>query len=299
MVFNPSSVDRLVHVLLGSFILGAFFVMSITAYYLLRSRHVEFARRSFTIALGAGAIASLAMLVSGHSQARVVAAHQPAKLAAFEGHFVTGPAPLYLFGVPDAETQRVRGIAVPGLLSFLIHGRLDAPVPGLDSVPEGDRPPVQLPFQAYHLMVGLGGFFIAVTALALWLRWRGRLFETRWLLHVFVFAVAGAYAANQLGWVAAEVGRQPWIVYGLLRTSDALSKAVGTGAVATSIAMFSVIYLLLFAVWVYVLNDKIQHGPEEAFAHAGPGDGAGLLDIAAQRAGQAAHLTGKPSGGEA
>ena len=292
MVFNPSSVDRLVHVLLGSFILGAFFVMSVTAYYLLKGRHLEFARRSFTIALAAGAVASLAMLVSGHSQARTVAEHQPAKLAAFEGHFVTGPAPLYLFGVPDAAAQRVRGLAVPGLLSFLVHGHLDAPVPGLDSVPPADRPPLQIPFQSYHLMVGLGGFFIAVTLLALWLRWRGRLFETRWLLRVFVFAVGGAYAANQLGWVAAEVGRQPWIVYGLLRTPDALSKAVGAGSVLTSIVMFSVIYLLLFAVWVYVLNDKIQHGPDDAPAHDGAGHGGGLLEVAARRTGQAAHLTG-------
>ena len=299
MVFNPSSVDRLVHVLLGAFILGAFFVMSITAYYLLRGRHLEFARRSLVIALVVGALASLAMAVSGHSQGRVVAEHQPAKLAAFEGHFVTGPAPLYLFGVPDAGAQRVRGVAIPGLLSFLVHGRFAAPLAGLDAVPPEDRPPLQVPFQSYHLMVSLGGFFVAVTLFALFMHWRRRLFETRWLLGVFVFAVAGAYAANQAGWVAAEVGRQPWIVYGLLRTPNALSKAVGAGQVATSIVMFSVVYLLLFAVWVYVLNDKIQHGPDDVAGHAGPGDGAGLLDVAAQRTGQAARLTDTPAGREA
>jgi cytochrome d ubiquinol oxidase subunit I len=122
---------------------------------------------------------------------------------------------------------------------------------------------VHIPFFTYHIMISLGMFFIAVTLFGLYKYKRGTLFETRWLLWTFVFAVLGAMIANQAGWVAAEVGRQPWVVYGLLRTSDALSKAVTAEAVLTSIIMFMIIYALLFVVWIYILNEKIQHGPDE------------------------------------
>ncbi len=281
MVFNPSSMHRLTHVLIGAFILGAFFVMSVSAYYLLKGRHEEFARRSFRFALVLGLLASLAAPVSGHFQADTVARTQPAKLAAFEGHFESGPAHLYLLGVPDVDERRVKaGVAVPGGLSFLLHGRFDAPVPGLDVVPREDWPPVGLSFQSYHLMVALGFFFLAATAYAAWRAWRGTLWRARWLLWTFVFAVGGAFAANQLGWVAAEVGRQPWVVYGLLRTSDGVSKAVQAGQVATSILMFLVIYALLFAVWVLVLNDKIQHGPDIPAPEGKAAAPRGLLEAA-------------------
>jgi len=266
MVFNPSSVQRLVHVLIGAFILGAFFVMSVSAYYLVRRRHVELARRSFSLALSFALVASVAALVSGHLQAHEVAHTQPAKLAALEGHFHTGTGgtPLYLFGWPDEDRETVRlGLAIPDGLSLLVHGNPHTPITGLDAFPPSDRPPVLVTFTAYHIMVGLGITFIALTLLAAYLRWRGRLFETRWLLWVFVFAVAGPYAANELGWVAAEVGRQPWVVYGLLRTSDAVSRTVPAGQILASIVMFGVIYVLLLAVFLFVLNDKIQHGPDE------------------------------------
>jgi cytochrome bd ubiquinol oxidase subunit I len=264
MVFNPSSVDRLTHTLIGCWILGAFFVMSITAYYILRGRHVEISKKSFTIALVFATLASLAALVSGHTQANTVSETQPAKLAAFEGHFETGPGTLYLFGIPDEETRQVRyGLGIPGGLSFLLHNDFNAPVKGLDQIPREDWPPLMIPFQMYHLMVALGMFFIAITLLASFLRWRGTLFEKRWLLWIFVFAIIGPYIANQAGWIAAEVGRQPWIVYGLLRTSDALSKTVKAEEVLTSIILFSLIYLFLLAIWLYIMNDKIKHGPEE------------------------------------
>ncbi len=264
VLFNPSSVHRLLHVLLGAWILGAFFVMSVAAWYVLKGRHLEFARRSFRIALVLGAASSVAMLVSGHFQANVVARTQPAKLAAFEGHFETGPAGMYLFGWPDEEQRRVRyGLAAPGMLSFLVHEDLDASITGLSDVPREDWPPVAIPFQTYHLMVALGFFFIAVTLYALWSWRRGTLFTQRWLMRVFVVAVGGAFVANQAGWVAAEVGRQPWVVYGLLRTKDAVSKSVHPGQVLASIAMFGVIYALLFAVWVFVLDHKLRHGPED------------------------------------
>lgn len=266
MVFNPSSIDRLTHTLIGAFIMGAFFVMSINAWYILKGRNVAWAKKGFLIALVFGAVTSLAALVSGHSNANMVAQNQPAKLAAFEGHYTTGDggAPLYLFGVPDDDEQRVKyGFAIPGGLSFLIHFDMDTPVPGLDQFPPENRPPVHIPFFTYHIMISLGMFFIAVTLFALYKYKRGTLFETRWLLWTFVFAVLGAMIANQAGWVAAEVGRQPWVVYDLLRTSDALSKAVTAEAVLTSIIMFMIIYALLFVVWIYILNEKIQHGPDE------------------------------------
>ncbi len=265
VVFNPSSMIRLTHVLLGAFILGAFFVMSVSAFYILKNRHAEFARRCFAIALVLGVVSSTLQLAAGHYSALVVAEHQPAKLAAFEGVFETERgADLHLFGVPDVEAQEVKyGIAIPGMLSFLIDFDPNGEVMGLNAFAPEDRPPVQIPFQSYHLMVALGMYFIAVTWFALWLLWRGRLFEKRWLLWVFVFSVIGPFVANQLGWVAAEVGRQPWVVQDLLRTSDSVSKSVTGGSILGSLIMFSFVYLLLFLLFIYVLDRKIRGGPEK------------------------------------
>ena len=281
MVFNPSSMHRLGHVLLGSFILGGFFVMSIAAWYLLHQRHQDFAKRSFVIGLIVASVASWGELVSGHAQAQMVSREQPAKLAAFEGHWHTGTEAtgLWLLGWPDEEAQEVRyGVEIPGLLSFLVHEDFETPVAGLDQIPEADRPPVLIPFLTYHVMIGLGTAFIGLTSLASVLLWRKRLFEQRWLLWVFVFAVIGPYVANQAGWIATEVGRQPWVVYGLLRTEDAVSKVVPADQVLGSLVLFSFAYVALFALWVFVLNEKIRHGPSEP-DHEPEGDG-GLLAAA-------------------
>src|SRR5262249_30670206 len=152
----------LVHVVLGAFLQGAFFVMSIAAYYVLRGRHLEFAKRSFTIALVFGAVCCVLIGVSGHAQGRMVAQHQPAALAAMEGHFESGPAALNLAGLPDPEEGTVKyGVGIPGGLSFLVHGDFSAPLPGLNDFPERDRPPVMVPFVCYHLMVGIGGLLMA------------------------------------------------------------------------------------------------------------------------------------------
>jgi len=285
VVFNPSSVERLVHVLIGAFILGGFMVMSISAYYILKKRHLEFASRSFTIGLLFATVVSILAPVSGHFAAEIVAKYQPPKLAAFEAHYKTGKGPtgMYLIGIPNTQKQKVDyGIEVPGLLSFLVHGNLSTPVQGLDQTKPQNRPPVVIPFYMYHLMIGLGIFFILLTLYGCYLLWRGTLFEKRWLLWIFVVAVLGPYLANQAGWIAAEVGRQPWVVYGLLRTSKAVSPAVSGGQVLTSIIMFGLIYLMLFAVWVYVMNEKIKNGPEEVkpdemIAHKG-----GILETAAR-----------------
>jgi len=288
MVFNPSSVDRLTHTVIGAYILAAFFVMSISAFYILRSRHLDFAKRSFTIALLFGLVASLAAPISGHLQAQTVAVTQPAKLAAMEGHFQTGSggAPLHLWGHPDVKEQRVKGaVAVPGLLSWLAHGDATKPVTGLDQIPRENWPPVAMTFHMFHVMVWLGGLFVLLTVGGTWLRWRGTLFEKRWLLWVFVVVVPLPYVANQVGWITAEVGRQPWVVYGLLRTSEALSKAVRAEQVLGSIIMFMIIYALLLAVFLYILDSKIKHGPDDEGPPPDKTTPGGLLKAAAQRAG--------------
>jgi cytochrome d ubiquinol oxidase subunit I len=264
VVFNPSAIDRLVHVLLGAFIAGSFFVLSISAFYLLKNRHVDFARKSFMTALVIAAIASVAVAISGDTQARLVARNQPAKLAAMEGLFRstdTG-APMHILGIPDSNARLVRySITIPGLLSFLVHSDFNKPVPGLDQF-EPDTPPVALTFFSFHIMVGLSIYFIALTLFAIWCRIKGTLFQKRWLLWLFVFSVVGPFIANELGWVAAEVGRQPWIVYNQLRTSEAVSQNLTASQVLGSIIMFGIVYLFLFAIWIYILNEKIQKGPE-------------------------------------
>jgi cytochrome d ubiquinol oxidase subunit I len=268
MVFNPSSLDRLFHTVCGAWQAGASLVVSVSAWYLLQRKHQEFARASLKIGLGVGLAASLLQLVSGHSSAVGVAKNQPAKLAAFEGLYeTTTNAPLTLWGWVDEKNETLRAsAAVPGLLSYLIHGDTHQPVVGLrEAAPDPkDRPPVNFSFQLYHAMIAIGMAMIALSAAGFLYFWRGSLFEQRWLLRLLVLSVLGPQLANQCGWFAAETGRQPWIVYKLLRTSEGLSAVVKANTVLTSIILFSFIYLLLFAVFIYLLNDKIQHGPDEA-----------------------------------
>jgi cytochrome d ubiquinol oxidase subunit I len=298
MVFNPSSMHRLIHVLLGSFTLGAMFAMSISAWYLLHGRHLEFAKRSFAGSLLLATLAAVGQLASGHFNAEMVAEHQPAKLAAFEGHFQTGESgtPLYLIGWPDEQAREVKaGVAVPGALSFLVYRDFHRPVPGLDQLEAGyGSPPVWLSFQTYHLMIGLGMLFLASTLWACWCWWRGTLFQQRWLLWYFVFAVSLAFVANEVGWMAAEVGRQPWIVYpslgldgtltGGLRTSAGVSEVVSANEVLGSIIMFGFIYILLFVLWVYLLNRAIQRGPDADLTSAPAPDIDSLSAVVAAQA---------------
>jgi len=264
MVFNPSSLSRFAHVIIAAFIEGGFFVLSISAYYLLKNRHLEFAKKSMVIALFFTAFFSVMQLVQGHRSAEIVAEYQPAKLAAMEGLFETqASAPLYILGHPDAETKETFGIAIPGFLSFLVHNDFDAVITGLDKYNPEDWPPVWLTFQTYHLMVALGMYFIFISLLCLFLYWRGKLFENRLILWVLVFSVVGPFIANQVGWIAAEVGRQPWIVTNLLRTLDAVSKSVTGAEVLTSLLMFGMLYMLLLFVWLFIVDRKIKAGPED------------------------------------
>ncbi|MBI4313681.1 MAG: cytochrome ubiquinol oxidase subunit I [Candidatus Omnitrophica bacterium] len=264
MVFNPSSMNRLSHVVLGAWQAGAFLVLSVSAYYLLKKRHIEFAKSSMKIGLVVAAAASILQLVTGHQSARIAGQYQPAKLAAFEGHYAeNAPADAHLFGWVDEKNERVIGLKIPGFASWLLSNDAQRPVKGLRRFAPADRPPVNATFQFFHIMVAIGIFQILLSWLGLWCWRRGTLFQARGLLWIFVFSVLGPQIANQAGWFAAEAGRQPWIVYGLLRTSEGLSKTVTANMVLSSLIMFTFIYLLLFALFIFLLDRKIRGGPEE------------------------------------
>ena len=263
MVFNPSSLDRLVHTWQGAFLAGAFLVLSVHAYYLQKGRYIEISKKAFKIALVVATIFSLTQLLSGHSSADGVAINQPAKLAAMEGHFEkSAPADLYLLGWVDKEKQKVTGLGIPGGLSFLVHQDFKTPIVGLNSFPVENRPrQVNAIFQFYHIMIAIGMTLIGLTLFACFLWWRGKLFETKWLLGVFSFSVILPQIANQVGWFTAEMGRQPWVVYGYLRTSDAFSQEVSSSQIMFSLIMFTVIYSILLVLFIYMVNKKIKHGP--------------------------------------
>lgn len=263
VVFNPSTIDRLTHTLSASFITGAFFVLSVSAYYILKKKHIDFAKASMKIALVLAMFATLTQLITGHSSAMTVTEHQPPKLAAFEGHFETGPADMYLVGWVNDETGEVSGIKIPGMLSWLVHFDSSKPVTGLNEFAPEDRPPVNIVFQTYHLMIALGMLFILLSAIGIFLWWKGKLPTTKWYLKIMVVAVVLPQIANQVGWISAEVGRQPWIVYNLLRTSEGLSPNVSADQIVFSIVLFGVIYSLLFVLFLFLLDRKIKHGPEE------------------------------------
>jgi cytochrome d ubiquinol oxidase subunit I len=265
MVFNPSSVDRIIHVWQGAFLAGAFMVLSVHAYYIRKGKYVELSKRAFKIALVVATVVSFTQLISGHSSADGVAVNQPAKLAAMEGHYEkSAPADLYLLGWVDNEKQEVTGLGVPGGLSFLVHQDFNEPITGLNAFPKEDQPSqVNAVFQFYHIMISIGMFLIALSFYACFLWWKGKLFETKWILWIFSFSVLLPQIANQAGWFAAEMGRQPWIVYGHLRTSEGFSQEVSANQIVFSLVLFLVVYSLLFLLFLYSLNKKIKHGPYE------------------------------------
>ena len=262
MVFNPSSVDRLLHVWIGSFLAGAFLVLSVHAYYIYKNKHLEISKKAFKIALAIAVVASLLQLITGHHSANGVSVNQPAKLAAFEGHYDSlAPADMYLLGFVNQKNEKVNGIVIPGGLSYLLYQDFKKPVKGLNAFKKEDRPSqINFVFQTYHFMVIIGITLIGLSLLASFLLWKNKLFNQKWLMLIFTFSVFLPEIANQLGWYSAEVGRQPWVVYGLLRTTDALSKSVKANEVWFSLVLFTIIYLLLFTLFIYLLNKKIKHG---------------------------------------
>ena len=266
MVFNPSSVDRLIHTWQGAFLAGAFLVLSVHAYYLKKGRFVAISKKAFPIALGVATFFSFTQLLSGHSSADGVAVNQPAQLAAMEGHFEkNAPADLYLMGWVNKKDQTVTGIGIPGGLSFLVHQDFKAPIKGLNDFPEQDRPSqINAVFQFYHIMVAIGLFLIALTFYASFLWFKGKLFETKWLLTIFSYSVLLPQIANQVGWFTAEIGRQPWVVYGQLRTSQAFSQEVSANQIVFSLVLFTLVYSLLLVLFLYSVNKKVKHGPYDS-----------------------------------
>jgi cytochrome d ubiquinol oxidase subunit I len=218
VLFNHSTMHRLAHVWTGCLIMGGTFVLSICGWYVLRKRHLDFARRCLPAALIVTLIGTLSAAVSGDLNARMVSHHQPAKLAALEGHLQTGDGPtgLTIIGFPNTAGDAVHSrIAIPGLLTMLVHYEIPpkTPVIGMDRFRPEDRPPILIPFIAFRLMVGTGILLLLISIAALIYWRRGTLLEKRWLMVIFVISVFGAFAANEAGWTAAEVGRQPWIVH--------------------------------------------------------------------------------------
>jgi cytochrome d ubiquinol oxidase subunit I len=306
LVFSPSSMDRLIHTTLACWLAGTFLVISVSAYYLLRRKHVAFAKASMKIALIVASISALLQLWSADSTARGVAENQPTKFAAMEGLTdSTTDAPLGLGGIVswerDAEGNRVgineTAVKIPGLLSILVSGDflnpgkgLQTEVKGLNDLPSDaflqrrypDKTPAQIAdvrpeywpnvpvvFQTYHIMIACWGGIALVAFLGLFLWWRGKLWQPehsrfiRFFLWLCILSIFLPQIASQAGWFTAEMGRQPWLVYEILKTSEALSEVVRANQVLTSLILFGLIYFLLFLIFLYSLNSKIQHGPSE------------------------------------
>ena len=263
-MFNPSSLIRFVHTTNACLMTGSLFMAGISAWYLRQGLHREFAARSLKVSLIVGFSAALLHLPIGYHHAVQVTHTQPEKLAAFEGLFETQQgAPLLVFGWPDPQTRTVHGaVRIPKLLSLLTSADPDATVQGLSAFPREEWPPVRLTFLSFHLMVLLGLGFIGLTGLGLLLLWRGKLYESRWFLLLTVLAGPLPLLANELGWMAAEVGRQPWIVYRVLKTQDAISVTVPAWQVLCSLIGFVLVYAILGALWIFLIARQVRLGPQ-------------------------------------
>jgi cytochrome bd ubiquinol oxidase subunit I len=262
VVFNKFAILEFFHTVPASFLLSAFFVMGISAYHLLKKQHIDFFTRSFKIGLVVGLVASIWVVVEGDRHAVHVTQVQPAKLAAMEAHWQTQTrAPMTLLALPDEKNERnaFEIGKIPGVLSFLGYHDVNAEVKGLNDFPREDRPPVLLTFISFRLMVALGMLFPLLTLIGLFLK--NRLVESPLYLKVMVAAIPLPYIAIQAGWLLAEVGRQPWIVYGLMRTNDASSPLAGYQVMAT-LAAFILVYGFLGAVGYYLIGKNAVKGPE-------------------------------------
>jgi len=262
VLFNKFSLLQIFHVLPAALVLAAFFIMGISAYHLLKKQQLEFFTKSFNIGLTFGLIFSVFIALEGDFHARHVTEVQPAKLAAMESLWeTTTRAPIHLLALPsEAEERNIIQIgSIPGVLSFLGHHDFDAEIKGLKDFPKDERPPVLLTFVSFRLMVALGTYFILVTILGLVLR--NKLLEYPLFLKLMIFSVPLPYLAIEFGWLLAEVGRQPWIVYGIMKTSAGVSP-IDILQVATSLVAFVLVYALLGAVGYYLIIKKAVKGPE-------------------------------------
>ena len=264
VVFTPSFSARILHVIAASWMVGSSLVLSVGAYYLLKKRHVELAKTMIRVALPVFAVVALLQVaVFGANQATQVARDQPAKLAAMEGLYQTEScAPMFLLGWTNPDEEKTTGLHIPCLLSLLTTKSFDAPVTGLEATPRDDWPNVSLVFQVYHVMINLGMLFVLIglTACGFWV-WKRKIWDQRWLLWVLVSSVVLTEIATIAGWWTAEFSRQPWIVWQVLRTEDAYSPNVTFAQVVFSIAMFVVLYIVVFIVFLRLLDRRIKEGP--------------------------------------
>jgi len=253
------------HTVLAGFVVGGFFVLGISAYHLLKGNQKEFFHRSFRMAASFSLVSSVLLFVVGDFHASHVAATQPAKFAAMESVWQTQKAaPYYLLLLPDEKNERnsIQMLGIPKMLSFLAYHDFNAEIKGLRDIPKDQRPPVLITFVAFRGMIGLGLFFIALSSLA-WAVSRHWLKQTPLIWKIFLFSIPLPYIATQLGWVVAEVGRQPWLVYGLVKTSQGISKVVSKGQIITSLVGFGLIYSLLAMVDFYLIVKFAKKVPEE------------------------------------
>jgi len=265
-VFNPSTLPRFFHTLGASMISGAFLMMGISAYWLIKKINFEIAIRSMRFAVIFGLIFSiLEVFPFGHEHAKQVARTQPEKFAAIQGLYTNQEgAPLAIFAIPGTEPPKLHfPIEIPGLLSWLAFGDINAKIKGINEFPQDEIPPLLLTFVSYHNMVLLGIYFIFITILSFYLMRKNKLFENQKILKVLMYSTPLPLIASQLGWISAEVGRQPWIVYKLMKTKDAVSVTVGTGELIFSILMFIVIYILLLSIFLKLLFNWVKKGPEK------------------------------------
>ncbi|MEX2300247.1 MAG: cytochrome ubiquinol oxidase subunit I [Bryobacterales bacterium] len=266
LLLNPWLLWQYPHTMIGSVVTASFVVASIAAAYLLLGRHQEQAAVFLRLAVPVGALAALLMAFpTGDGQGKLVAHHQPVTLAAMEGHFHTQEgAPIVLIGQPDMDNLKLDNpIYVPRMLSFLTYQRWDAEIKGLLDFPKDEWPDnIPLLYYSYHVMVGLGTIFIAVMACCAVLLWRKRLFETRWALWILAMMLPFPYIANTAGWMTAELGRQPWVIFGLMRTADGHSANVSAGNALFSLIGFMGMYTVLSILFLFLMYRQIDHGPE-------------------------------------
>jgi cytochrome d ubiquinol oxidase subunit I len=264
-VFNPSMMIRFFHTVDAALITGAFVMAGVAAYLLLKNNRAEGARKTLKLSIIFGLIVSLLELFPfGHGHAVQVAQTQPEKLAAIEG-LIDGQenAPMVLFGVPSEDPPRLDySIEIPGMLSWLAHGKTDAYVKGLNDFPRDEIPPFWLTFVSFHSMVALGQYFIAVMLIGTFLLYQKKLWNRRWYLKLLVFSIPLPIIACQLGWITAEVGRQPWVVYKVMKTADAISLTVSAGEILFSIILFGLIYIFLGALYIFLVVREVKRGPE-------------------------------------
>jgi cytochrome d ubiquinol oxidase subunit I len=265
LLLNPWAWLQYAHNMSGAVITGAFVVAATGALYLLQGRHGEYGRIYLKVGVIAGVISCITQIFpTGDLHGKYMAKHQPIAVAGMEGLFHSEPgAPIVLMGQPDIENQTIDNpIVVNKVLSFLIYGTTKAEVRGLDQFPKEDWPgALPLLFYSYHIMAGLGTYFVALMAIAAFLLWRGTVYTTRWVLWPLMLSFPLPYIANTAGWMTAELGRQPWLVYGLLRTSEGYSKHVGAGSSLFTLLGFLGMYTVLSILWIVMVYTAIQKGP--------------------------------------